>query len=86
MNPKDAEEVFRELFESYKRINVCCDEVFEHGSYPQAMEFRKLAGQFMGDIIYRFFAPIIAEYPHLEPEEFKTAEPYRRETLPEPIA
>jgi len=86
MNPQAAEDVFRELHESYKRIHACISEVFEHGSYAQSIEFRKLAGQIMGDLVLDFFEPIIAEHPRLEPEDFKNAAPYRPHPLPEPIA
>ena len=86
MNPKAAEDVFRELHESYKRIHACISEVFEHGSYAQSIEFRKLAGQIMGGIVLDFFNPIIAEHPQLEPEDFKSAEPYCPHSLPEPVA
>ena len=86
MNPQAAEAVFRELHESYKRIHACISEVFEHGSYAQSIEFRKLAGQIMGGIVVDFFMPIIAEHPQLEPEDFKSAEPYRPHPLPEPVA
>ena len=86
MNSQAAEDVFRELHESYTRIHACISEVFEHASYAQSIEFRNLAGQIMGGIVLDFFNPIIAEHPQLEPEDFKTTKPYRRHPLPEPVA
>jgi hypothetical protein len=71
MNEDTARAVLEPLLSSYQRMNQLAADVFEHGSYPQALEFRKVAGQVMADIVTGCFMPLFHRFPHLQPEEFK---------------
>jgi hypothetical protein len=67
MNEDAARVILESLLASYRRINELATEVFEEGSYPEALEFRKAAGHVMGNIVAEFLIPLFQQYPHLNP-------------------
>jgi hypothetical protein len=73
MDESTARRTIEALLASYRRFNGLANDVFSEGSYPQAREFRKLAGHIMGSISVGFFTPLFQQFPALEPTEFKGA-------------